>query len=67
MVQKVLATHHLYYASAWLFLSSQVNMIDRILIDFFMVRWEREHEKALCQMGLMLPREEVGWIGFKRH
>ena len=34
VVQKVLAAHHLYYALAWLFLSSQVNMIDKILRDF---------------------------------
>ena len=67
MVQKVLAAHHLYYASAWLLLSSQVNMIDKILRDFFMVRWEMEHEKALCQMGLVFPREEARWIEFKRH
>ena len=34
VVQKVLSSHHIFYALAWLFLNSHVNMLERILQDF---------------------------------
>ena len=67
MVQKVLEAHHLYYASTWLFLSSQVNMIDKILRDFLWSDGKGNKKRHCVKMVLVLAREEAGWIGFKRH
>ena len=65
MVQKVLATHHLYYASAWLFLSSQVNMIDKILRDFLWLDGKGNRKRHCVKWAWCCQEKMQGGLGLK--
>ena len=65
MVQKVLAAHHLYYALAWLFLSSQVNMIDKILRDFLWLDGKGNRKRHCVKWAWCFQEKKQGGLGLK--
>ena len=65
MVQKVLVAHHLYYASAWLFLSSQVNMIDKILRDFLWSNGKGNRKRQCVKWSWCFQDKNQGGLGLK--
>lgn len=47
MAQKVISYHHIYFASTWLFLNYQVNMLEKIFQDFLWL-YGMENSKRCC-------------------
>ena len=65
MVQKVLSSHHIFFASALMFLNSHVNMLERILQDFLWLDGKGNKKRHCVKWEWCCQIRSQGGLGLK--